>query len=279
MKPDPNDDISGAGGALRGTGEDDDDALLFDAVRDAGALALRYFGTALKTELKSDGSDVSEADIAVNDLLYDRLMGARPEYGWLSEETADNKERLNRERVWIVDPIDGTHAFLRERPEWAVSVALVEAGRPIVSAVYNPAAEAYYKAKSGQGATLSGNPIHVADRTTLKGSKFAVNAQILKRNIWPHPWPKVETFWINSVAYRMALVAAGDIDAMISMSGKNEWDIAAADLLVQEAGGQVTTRQGLRFVYNCASPYKDSVVVAGPKLHALLLAQTDGAAV
>lgn len=259
------------------TPDTSDETLLFDAVREAGALALGYFGSSPKTERKPDGSDVSEADLAVNDLLHDRLMRARPDYGWLSEETADTPDRLKRKRVWIVDPIDGTRAFLKETPEWAVSVALVEDGHPVLAAVFNPAADAYYQAVSGKGATLSGKPITVDDRTMIAGSRLAVGAKLLKRDIWPAPWPEVETRWVNSIAYRMALVSSGAFHGVLSLSGKNEWDIAAADLLVQEAGGRVTTRRGDAFVYNLEAPRKDSVIVAGPALHTLLLAQTKGA--
>ena len=255
----------------------DDTDLLFDAVSEAGALALGYFGKSPKRERKADGSDVSEADLAVNDLLYDRLMGARPDYGWLSEESGDTPDRLERKRVWVVDPIDGTRAFLNEKPEWTVSVALVEDGRPVLAAVYNPSADAYYKAVAGHGATLSGDPIRVDDRDGISGSRLAIGSKLLKRDIWPEPWPEVETRWVNSIAYRMALVSSGDFHGVMSLSGKNDWDIAAADLLVQEAGGLVTTCHGDSFIYNLETPRKDSVLAAGPALHALLLAQTSRA--
>lgn len=255
----------------------DDAGLLFDAVSDAGALALGYFGKSPKRERKADGSDVSEADLAVNDMLHERLMGARPDYGWLSEETGDTPDRLGRSRVWVVDPIDGTRAFLNEKPEWTVSVALVENGRPVLAAVYNPSADAYYQAVAGGGATLSGTPIRVDDREDISGSRLAIGSKLLKRDIWPEPWPAVETRWVNSIAYRMALVSSGDFHGVMSLSGKNDWDIAAADLLVQEAGGLVTTRRGDAFTYNLETPRKDSVLAAGPALHGLLLAQTSRA--
>ena len=268
---------SGAGSSSKGAetaGRDEDLALLLDTVASAGAIALGYFGASPNKELKSDGSEVSEADIAVNDHLQKVLMGARPDYGWLSEETDDDARRLDCQRVWVVDPIDGTRAFLREKPEWTVSVALVEDRKPVLAAVFNPAKDALYHAIAGGGAFLSGQPAHVEDRSEIAHSHFAAAAELFRKKFWSEPWPPLDVRWVNSIAYRMALVASGHVNAVISLSNKNDWDLAAADLLVQEAGGKVTTQLGEPFLYNGTVPRQDSVVAAGPLLHALLLERT-----
>lgn len=249
----------------------DDLALLIDAVRDGGAIALRYFGKDPDVQTKPDGTSVSEADYAVDKALRDNLTEERPEYGWLSEETEDTPERLSRERVWVVDPIDGTRAFLKVKPEWTIAAALVEAGRPVLAAVYNPVREEFYHAVQGQGTWLNEAPVTVRDPVPLEQCRMAAAAELFRRKIWDRPWPPMTTQWVNSIAYRLALVAAGTFDGTLSLSPKNDWDLAAADLLVQEAGGLVTTNRGEPFLYNSSNPRQEGVVAAGPGLHGELL--------
>lgn len=251
-----------------------DGALLLQAVREAGALALGYFGHQPEARLKPDGTQVSEADLAADAALKAHLLGARPAYGWLSEETPDDLDRLGRTSVWIVDPIDGTRAFLKEKPEWTVSAALVEHGRPVLAAVFNPARDELFSATKGQGARLNGEPIHVSDRDDIAGSRLVVSRSLLRRDVWDRPWPELETIWVNSIAYRLSLIAAGRCDGTLSLSAKSDWDLAAAHLLVHEAGGVITTRNGGEIFYNGAVPEHDSVVAAGPKLHKALLERT-----
>lgn len=249
----------------------DDHSLLLDAVRRGGAVALDYFDTDLKTWDKGNDHPVTEADIAVDTLLKQRLTDARPDYGWLSEETADDPSRLNRKRVWIADPIDGTRAFMRGVPEFTVCVALVEDGKPILGAVYNPAKEEFFEAALGSGARLNGQritPSLVADT----GEAHYLTA---KRNMEYFTWPKhandMLCTWMNSIAYRMVLVAAGRFDAAISMAGKHDWDIAAADLILTEAGARCTTNTNEGFTYNRKRPHHRNVIASGPRLHDDLL--------
>lgn len=263
--------------APQATTLDADLALLIEAVRDAGALALSYFGRQPEACLKPDGTQVSDADLAVDAALRARLTGARPAYGWLSEETADDGRRLETPRVWIVDPIDGTRAFLKERPEWTVAAALVEHGRPVLAAVYNPPKDEFFRAARGAGAHLNDRPIQVSDREDLAGCRLFASRGLLRRDIWEQPWPELETVWVNSIAYRLALVAAGRGEGTLSLSRKSDWDLAAADLLVHEAGGAVTTRAGEALTYNRPRPEHDSVVAAGAKLHPALLERTRSA--
>lgn len=253
--------------------------LLTEAVREAGAIALRYFGHDPHTRTKADGTHVSEADLAVDATLRGRLTEERPAYGWLSEETEDDLSRLERERVWVVDPIDGTRAFLKERREWTIAAALVEAGRPVAAVVFNPATDEFFDAVCAGGARLNGTRMRVPEPVPLEQSRLIVSEGLFRHRIWDRPWPPVRTRWVNSVAYRLALVAAGECDGTVSMSKKHDWDLAAAELLVQEAGGKVTTHSGSALRYNAAPPLQQSVVAAGPSLHAELVERTRKAAV
>jgi len=170
----------------------EDYALLISAVRDAGALAMSYFGENLPAWEKKGGTPVSNADIAVDDLLRARLAGARPDYGWLSEETEDDPSRLARRRAWVVDPIDGTRAFLDGLPHFCQSVALVEDGRPIMAALFNPAANEFYEASIGRGTKLNGQPIRVSIRSQIAGCRMAAFAPMFRHPAWREEWPEMD---------------------------------------------------------------------------------------
>ena len=254
---------------------EEDYALLKTAVRDAGELALTYFRQQILVNRKPDGSEVSEADLAVDTALKLDLHTRRPDYGWLSEETDDDQERLKCRRVWMVDPIDGTNAFLRHLPEWTVSAALVEDGVPVLGAVYNPATKEFFRAMRGNGAFLNDQPITASKKDTLDGALLITSGGLFKKKIWKEPWPEVKSKWVNSVAYRLALVACGQADATISLSAKSEWDLAAAALIVEEAGGTITDHHGETHRYNRASPRFPSLVASGKAMHPLLIERTD----
>lgn len=253
-----------------------DHALLKEAVGDAGALAGSLFGSDVKHRQKSDNSPVSDADLAVNDLLKERLCGPRPDYGWMSEESADTSDRLTRDRVWVVDPIDGTRAFLTGKPQWTIAVALVEDGRPVLAAVYNPVTAEFFDARKGHGAMLNDTPVQVEDRDTLAGARVLANAGVFTRKGWPQPWPEMTTDFRISMAYRLCGVASGAYHATLAFSAKSDWDLAAADLLVCEAGGVVTDRSGAPFTYNKSETRHRSVLAAGPSLHQCFLQRTRG---
>lgn len=250
---------------------DADHRLLCAAVREAGALALSYFGSDVAHWKKAGDSPVSEADLAVDRLLHDQLLSARPDYGWLSEETADDRRRLACRDVFIIDPIDGTRAFLKGKPHFTVCAALVRDGRPVAAAVYNPALDQFFDAIAGGGSRLNGAPIRVSSRAALPGCRMASHAPMFKHPAWSLPWPDMEVIERNSVAYRLALVASGEVDAALALSGKSDWDIAAAELIVAEAGGTFTRHDGRAFVYNGDSTRHPSVMAANPALHAKLL--------
>lgn len=254
---------------------EEDYALLKTAVRDAGELALTYFRQQLLVNRKPDGSEVSEADLAVDTALKLDLLTNRHGYGWLSEETEDDPERLKRRRVWMVDPIDGTNAFLRHVPEWTVSAALVEDGVPLLGVIFNPATQEFFHAMRGRGAFLNDKAIAASTKNELDGALLIASGGLFKKKIWKEPWPEVKSRWVNSVAYRLALVACGQADATISLSAKSEWDLAAAAVIIDEAGGVITDHHGKAHSYNRASPRFPSVVASGKVLHPLLIERTD----
>jgi len=252
---------------------DEDRALLNEAVREAGRIALTFYQTKLKTWMKDGDSIVTEADIAVNDHLQRALAQTRPAYGWLSEETEDDALRLGRARVWVVDPIDGTRAFAKGKPHFTISVALVEDGRPVLAALFNPATDEFFEAEAGKGATLNGAPIRVGHRSEIAGARMAAFAPMFKHPAWTESWPEMEFVDRNSVAYRIALVASNEVDAAMALNTKNDWDIAAADLILTEAGGRFTTHDGRLFVYNREVPRHRSLIAAGPELYEALFAR------
>jgi myo-inositol-1(or 4)-monophosphatase len=253
--------------------KDQDDLTLLDAsVREAGKIALGFFGGDYKSWNKAGGSPVTEADLAVDSFLKTTLLAARPDYGWLSEESTDNKERLEKTRVFVVDPIDGTVAFLKGRPHFTICAAVVEAGRPRAGVVFNPATDECFTAVKGGGAFLNGAPIHPSDRATIEDCRMLA-PKTLFQDLPAQDWPAMQIESYSSIAYRIALVAAGRHDAMVSLTTKRDWDLAAADLLIWEAGGKLTGTEGQMLLYNQAPAAQRATIAAGPRLHAALLAR------
>jgi myo-inositol-1(or 4)-monophosphatase len=251
-----------------------DVVLLERVVREAGAVAREIFQRSCETWHKKDGSPVTEADLAVNRYLAEHLRAARPAYAWLSEENEDDRSRFSAQRVFVVDPIDGTLAFVKRRPHFTISVAVVEAGRPVAAAVYNPITDDSYVAAAGEGARLDGAPIRVGNRQNLEGCRMLASRATLTSPRW-QPWPGMHIENPNSIALRVALVAAGRYDAALTMATIHDWDLAAADLILCEAGGVLTTIEGATPRYNQEDVVQPSVLAAGPALHAALRARLD----
>jgi myo-inositol-1(or 4)-monophosphatase len=246
-------------------------ALALDAAQQAGALAMRYFGTPMDIRDKSPNNPVSEADLAVDALLTNLLRTARPDYGWLSEETADDQSRLSAAKVWVVDPIDGTRAFIKAKPHFTVCIGLLDQGKPVVGVVFNPATGEMFEASLGGGARLNGISIAPSQTDTLENCAMLGDPAMYKHPAWPIAWPDMDVVSRNSIAYRMCLVAAGHYDGAIALSAKSDWDVAAADIIVSEAGALATTHEGLAFAYDHGVPLQKSLVVAGKALHPLLI--------
>jgi myo-inositol-1(or 4)-monophosphatase len=234
-------------------------AMLTAAVRDAGALALTTFQGTLKHWTKGKDSPVSEADLAVDALLKDRLCA--PGFGWLSEETDDDPARLDERRVWVIDPIDGTRAYIAGLPDWTISAALVEDGRPIIGVLYAPVANEMFAAVTGAGATCNGTPMRVTD-AGLAGARIAGPKRALEELAHKEPELRPQPR-VHSLALRFARVAQGTLDAAFATGNSRDWDLAAADLLVHEAGGILTTLSGETAVYNRPQPVHGPLVAAG----------------
>jgi myo-inositol-1(or 4)-monophosphatase len=248
-----------------------DAALLKNTVREAGQLALSLFRTELKTWTKGASSPVSEADIAVNNLLEARLRAATPGYGWLSEESADDETRLSRQLVWIVDPIDGTRSYLAGHEDWCVSVALVERAKPVLAAVFAPAREQFFFAMRGKGTTLNDAPVRATAGSSLDISRMAGPKPLVERlrssqdEIKLHPR-------IGSLALRLCRVAEGALDAAFAGGQSRDWDLAAADLIVQEADGRMSELSGDPILYNRREVAHGVLVAAGRDRHAGIVA-------
>jgi myo-inositol-1(or 4)-monophosphatase len=241
-----------------------------DAARQAGELALPYFragqATAAKLWYKGHSSPVTEADIALDTFLKDHLLRLLPEAGWLSEETADDPARLEREWVWIVDPIDGTRAFASGHPDWAVSIALVKGSRPVLGVLHAPILDNLYEARLGQGAWRNGERLQASQASTFATARVAGPKPLmdrLERRIGPiERLPKVP-----SLALRLARVAEGTIDVGLASSNAQDWDIAAADLILQEAGALLTDLAGAAPVYNKPQPSHREMIAVASGLH------------
>jgi myo-inositol-1(or 4)-monophosphatase len=231
---------------------------------------LSKFGSAVRNWTKDKNSPVSEADIEVDHLLHDRLMGATPTYGWLSEESLDDPARLAAPRAWIVDPIDGTRGFIAGRPDWAISAALVENGRPIAAALFAPVTDEMFLARIGEGATRNGVPMKANAGSTFAGARVAGPPRRLERLAALAPGIEMVPK-IFSLALRLTGVAAGTLDAAFAGPNSHDWDLAAADLLVHEAGGVLTSIDGRAPLYNEPHPVHGALFAAGPARHAALL--------
>jgi myo-inositol-1(or 4)-monophosphatase len=242
-------------------------------VREAGALALSFRGTQLKSWTKAGDSPVSEADIAVDSFLRERLTRLMPDCGWLSEETEDDRARLGAARLWIVDPIDGTRAYVNGHADWSISVALVENGRPLAAAVFAPMEDGLYLAAAGEGATRDGAPIRASQDGSFEGARVAgpkpMIGELEKSARGVAGEPKV-----HSLALRLARVAAGRLEIAFASKNSHDWDLAAADLIVHEAGARLTTLDGRTALYNSAEARHGALIAAGHARHERIIAIT-----
>ena len=249
-------------------------ALIRDAAVAAGRLALAEREAGLKIWSKSGGSPVTSADMAVDRLLRDTLLSARPDHGWLSEETADTAQRLSNRRIFVVDPIDGTVAYMKDKPWWCIPIALVEDGRPIAAVIHAPALGETFTATLGGGAALNGRPITASDTTDLDDASVLADARLMEGPHWLEPWPAMRFEKRNAIAYRMALVASGAFDATLALTPKWDWDVCAGALIVEEAGGRVSDHHGHAGRFNQADPRQNSLICSAPALHPLIVRRT-----
>ncbi len=249
-------------------------ALLVEAAIAAGEIARRHFDGAPKVWDKPDGfGPVTEADLEVNDMLRERLSAARPDYGWLSEESPDDPARLAATRVFVVDPIDGTRAFISGQKSFAHSLAIAEEGEIVAGVVHLPMLDRIYAARAGQGATLNGAPIRASAREEIAAARLIGPAAVLDPRHWRGAPPAFEREFRPSLAYRLCLVAEGRFDAMLTFRPTWEWDVAAGGLIAQEAGAAVRDTTGAAPRFNQSKPLLAGFVATAPALAAPLLAR------
>lgn len=242
--------------------------LLIGAAEEAGRIARRFWRRKPETWTKpGDAGPVTEADLAIDAMLKAELRAARPDYGWLSEETPDDPARLAHDRCFIIDPIDGTRAFIQGDTSFAHSLAVAERGRAIAAVVYLPEKDALYAATGDGPATLNGKPIRAAAPEALKGATVLTSSATMAPQHWKGASsPPVERVFRASFAWRMCLVAEGRFDAALTLRPSWEWDIAAGDLIARRAGATVSDRTGASLLFNRPDPRADGVIAAGHRL-------------
>ena len=239
--------------------------MLEDVARiteEAGRIAAARCGTDYRSWEKSPGQLVCDIDLEVDTFLNRNLSALDPEAGWLSEETLDLSDRIERRRLWVVDPIDGTRDYLRGRPGWCVSVALVEDRVPVLGVLAAPQRGELWTASRGQGSRRNGKPLRVSPRTELAGARVPADRL-------PHEdQDLVAVHKPNSIALRIGLVAAGEADLVATLRWGFEWDIAAAALIAEEAGATVSGALGQPLAFNTASGEAFGVLASTPGIHA-----------
>ncbi len=235
-----------------------------DAAIEAGGLILSYYKADYEIKDKGYHNPVTTADHAADARLKDMLTGSYPDYGWLSEETVDSKKRLNKDRVWVVDPLDGTKEFIEGVPHFVVSVALVENGEPILGVLYNPVTTETFTAVKGQGAMLDGEKIKCSKKEKPDEMVIFNSRSETRSGLWD---PFQDTFKelkaIGSVAYKLGLTAAGRADIFASLRPKNEWDICAGNCIINEAGGKLVDLYGNARQYNSPNTLITPGLIAG----------------
>ena len=252
--------------------DDADLRLLVDAAEAAGRVALRHRAAGVVAREKPDGQGpVTEADLEIDAMLRDRLLRARPDHGWLSEESVDHPARLRTAKVFVVDPIDGTRAFIEGSSDFTHSLALVRDGVPVAAAIHQPARRRTWTARIGRGAALNGSPVSPTGRAALADATVLASKPNLRPDHWTDGPPPVRRTFRSSLAYRMALVAQGRFDAMLTLRPTWEWDIAAGALICTEAGAAATDREGRPLRFNAPDPRLDGVLAGTPDVQAALL--------
>ncbi|OQW57461.1 MAG: hypothetical protein A4S17_04435 [Proteobacteria bacterium HN_bin10] len=249
--------------------------LMEAAVREAGALARELSMKPLEIQSKGEAGPVTNVDKAVDAMLELKLLSQRPDYGWLSEETPDKPEyRIGKPRTFMLDPIDGTAALIGKFPQWTISAGLIEEGRAVAGVIYNPMTDEFFAGAVGHGARLNGRPIKVSEASAIEGARMIGQKSRFADRRWSANWPKMEIIERQSIAYRLALVAAGMGDATLLFGWKHDWDVAAGAAIVEAAGGAVSDLWGGALSFNNDIPRVPGVAAAGARLHPLLIERT-----
>ncbi|MCH7612232.1 MAG: 3'(2'),5'-bisphosphate nucleotidase CysQ [Candidatus Marinimicrobia bacterium] len=241
-----------------------DKNIAINAAKEAGSLIMNYYKADYEIHDKGYHNPVTTADRAADSCLKEILMDAHPDYGWLSEETVDSPDRLSKDHVWVVDPLDGTKEFIEGVPNFVVSIALVENGTPIIGVLYNPVTEETFTAAKGEGAFLNGDPIHCVAKELVSDMVILNSRSETRRGLWK---PFADTFGelkaIGSVAYKLGLTASGKADIFASLRPKNEWDICAGTCIINEAGGKLIDLKGNLVSFNQEKTLIEPGLIAG----------------
>jgi myo-inositol-1(or 4)-monophosphatase len=241
------------------------------AARAAGAVIRAIYDTPFEVRSKGHDNPVTEADLQANERIQSIIHAAFPTDGWLSEETRDNPQRLSQSRVWIVDPLDGTKEFVQHVPEFCVCISLVEHGEPIVAVSYDPIRDEVFAAERGGGTSVNGERVRVSAEANLSNARVLASRSEDKRGEWDAFKPHMQVALTGSVAFKLALVAAGRADATFSLTPKNEWDICAGTLLITEAGGRMTDRDGQPLPFNQRETIRSGLIASNGVLHGPLM--------
>ena len=236
------------------------------AARSAGEIVRSYYEGRVESWEKSKDNPLTHADLEANQKIQSLIAEAFPDDGWLSEETADSRERLTKKRAWIIDPLDGTKEFIQHIPELCVCIALVEDGRPIVGVEYNPIRDEMFTAARGHGLRLNGALASVSKVARLADAQVLASRSEDKRGEWDPYKALMKVTLTGSVAYKLALIAAGRADATFSLTPKNEWDVCAGTMLIEEGGGRMTDCKGAPLRFNRENPLLPGIIASNAAL-------------
>lgn len=248
--------------------------VAIEAARSAGAIVRGWYEGAYTVSKKAHAgnSPLTEADLEANRCIHERIRGAFPDDGWLSEETRDSAERLGRRRVWIVDPLDGTREFVEHIPEFVVCIGLAVDGEAVLGVEYNPVTDELFAGARGGGTTWNGRPVSVTERADLREARVLASRSEDKRGEWDEFRSEMRVELTGSVAYKLALIAAGRADATFSLTPKNEWDVCAGTALITAAGGRMTDRYGKPLRFNQADTRLPGLIACNAALYEPILA-------
>ena len=237
------------------------------AARAAGIIVRRWYEGDYTVRNKAHDSPVTEADLEANQSIQTAIQGAFPDDGWLSEETRDSEARLSKSRVWIIDPLDGTKEFINHIPEFCVCIGLVEDGVPVLGVEYNPVREELFAGALGGGVTLNDEPVRVSSQRDLAAARILTSSSETDRGEWEEFRAELRLELTGSVAYKLALIAAGMGDATFSLTPKNEWDICAGTALLTAAGGRITDRHGQPLRFNQRDTRLPGIIASNAELY------------
>ncbi|MAJ43360.1 MAG: 3'(2'),5'-bisphosphate nucleotidase CysQ [Candidatus Marinimicrobia bacterium] len=237
------------------------------AVKNAGKIISSFYLSEYEVNQKGKGNPVTEVDLLTDSYLKKYFTERYPDYGWLSEETRDSKERLNKDRVWVVDPLDGTKEFIEGVPNFAVSIALIEYRKPILGVIYNPITKDLYTAIKGLGMKFNDKKSTICQKNNLIELNILNSRSETKKGLWePYKSEFKELVPFGSIALKLAMVAANQGDFVGSLQPKNEWDICAGHCLINEAGGKLLSTESKEIIYNKKNTLTRPGLVAGNQI-------------